>query len=93
MSTYFLYTTLEIRHSGSQAAWLLRRAKVMIHIAQRSEQTHERTVQTRRASASGDKIPLPEEIGCGNHRGAHRLIFVRPLRPDAIAINPQCEAH
>lgn len=74
-------------------ARLLCKSQVMIHIAQRSEQTHERTVQTGRASASGDEILLPEQIGCGNHRGAHRFIFVRPLRPDAIAVNPQCKSH
>src|SRR5690348_15958037 len=62
-------------------------------MAQTRELSDEFRIPGRPGLPPRTNILPPEEIAARNHRRAHRTVFVGPLRPRGILVQPKIEAH
>ncbi len=69
------------------------RFQVGIDVSQRSELSRECGIRRRAAFAARVKIAAAKQVGHGDHGRSHRPVFVAPLGPGQIVVEPKKEPH
>src|SRR5262245_52625586 len=62
-------------------------------MAKRGKQPYEECVVASAARPARGEVFWRKQVGCRDHRHAHRAVLVSPLRPGKIFFNPNGEAH